>query len=357
MGGLIACTELLLRILPVERPPILRATSDSNPVALFEPNLPFVHSQGALLTDVVRNRTNNYGFVSGIDYSASDTSPLCAVVGDSYIQGLTVPPESSFYGRLRQQLGDRARVYNFGAGGASFPQYLVLSDFARRAFHPSGLIVAVIERDALESWEQFNTAAGQYRFVLDGDSVVMHRRDYVPGRARGIIAASALLRYMILNVQLTPVFSAAVAELRHTLLDRWRHPFVPSHGAVNAPASDTVGEALSRLAVDEFLRRLPQASGLPPRQIVLLFDAHQRYPSETAATTDREARIRRYSIDAAQRLGYGIVDMQPAFLSEFARDHRRFEFATDRHWTAYGHAAVFRELAKQPLIQRACASW
>jgi hypothetical protein len=72
-----------------------------------------------------------------------------------------------------------------------------------------------------------------------------------------------------------------------------------------------------------------------------------------AAENSYFARMRVALMTAARAKGYVVVDMEPRFREAFAADGKRFEFPTDRHWNAHGHAiaaaAIYEALSGQPL--------
>ena len=64
-------------------------------------------------------RTNNFGFINDIRYEENATSPLLAIIGDSYVQAFMVPFKDTIAGRLSGYLGDTARAYSFGVAGSA----------------------------------------------------------------------------------------------------------------------------------------------------------------------------------------------------------------------------------------------
>src|SRR6478672_132714 len=128
--GCAVVAELVLRFLPVQTGLRLLAVNDQTPVARFTPNRTFVFSRGWRLAMVNRGRVNNVGFVNNQDYDSTLNTPLLAVVGDSYVEALMVPYDSTLQGRLAHAVAGRARVYSFGASGAAMSQYLAWADYA-----------------------------------------------------------------------------------------------------------------------------------------------------------------------------------------------------------------------------------
>ena len=78
--------EFFLRFLPVSTGMGGQAVNSSTPVAGFEPLRDFTYSKGWNFALVNRGHINNYGFVNDQDYDPTQSTPLLAVVGDSYVE-------------------------------------------------------------------------------------------------------------------------------------------------------------------------------------------------------------------------------------------------------------------------------
>src|SRR4051812_7940933 len=92
--AVIAClvlAELVLRFLPYDQGLRAEAVTAEQPVFRFERNRNSTYSSGWDFQDANRLRTNNDGFVNNQDYDRTQTSPLLAIIGDSYIEAAMVP--------------------------------------------------------------------------------------------------------------------------------------------------------------------------------------------------------------------------------------------------------------------------
>ena len=332
--------ELVLQFSPVLSGLYVTPVSASHPIGQFEPNRHFTYSLGPRFELVVHGRTNNLGWVSDQDYDSTATSPLLAVIGDSYVEALMVPYRGTLQGRLAEAAGNKARVYSFGTSGAPLAHYLVLADYARRIFHPTTAAVVVVGNDFDESLRRYKVAPGLWGFAEDSTGrLQLQLEDYRPVGWKRLIRKSALVRYLVLNVKLG------------ALLDRWhgKQAAGPSRvgnsdvfaGNVRANA-DSGRVAASRRVVDEFLARLPAASGIAPACITIVVDGvrPQLYDSRLRSAGDSSyfGRMRTYLIDHALGIGFAVVDLQPAFVTEHERSRQRFEYPEDGHWNGLGHA-------------------
>ena len=123
--------EAVLRTLPVSDALRTTAVNAENPIIRFEPGREITWSRDWDFSLVNQVRFNNFGFVSDFDYDPDATSPLLAVIGDSYVEALMVPFRETCAGRLRTHLEARSRVYAFGMSGAPLSQYLAFAEYAR----------------------------------------------------------------------------------------------------------------------------------------------------------------------------------------------------------------------------------
>lgn len=325
--------EVVLRFLPVMSGLYATRTDAAHPLIHFEPNHRFTYSLGPTFSVAVRGRVNNAGWVNDQDYDSAATSPLLAVVGDSYVEALMVPYRETLQGRLATAAAGRGRVYSFGTSGAPLAHYLMIADHARAAYRPQGMVVVVVGNDFDESLRRYKVAPGLYGFAEDpGQRLVLERADYLPNRWKRLLRRSALVRYVHGNLNL--------GALRAAL--RPGPAAAPASFAGNVAAhADSARLADSRRVVDEFLRQLPGRSGLAPARVALVVDAvrPQLYDPRAIAAADSSyfGRMRQYLMTEARRAGYEVVDLQPLFLARYAREHQPFEFRNDGHWSGRGH--------------------
>ncbi len=115
--GALVVIEVALRFLPVSTGLGFQPVSKDNPIFHGEPNKRFVFSR------------NNE-----LDYDGAETSPLVAVIGDSYIEAVMVPYPETLHGRLATLSSQRGRVYSFAFSAAPLSQYLAWAEYAGDTF-------------------------------------------------------------------------------------------------------------------------------------------------------------------------------------------------------------------------------
>lgn len=298
--------ELVLRFLPVPDGAIVGPVTAADPVMHYEPSRDFTWSIGPRLAFATHGHINRLGWASPIEYDSTATTPLLAVVGDSYVEALMVPQNASLGARLS---GAGRRVYTFGMSGAPLSQYLAEAQYATR-FRPAALIVVVVDNDFDESLARFKPPTGQYAFDT---TLALTRTDYTPSRVKRFLRHSALVRYLLYSHLLER------RSVPHEIPDR-----VP----------------WSVKAVRAFLDTLPAMAGLPASRILLVVDGQR--PGRPV--NQFFGQMRDSLMTRATALGYPVLDLSPVFAADFAVHHQPFEFPTDGHWNSYGHAIVARAI-------------
>ncbi|MDB5903785.1 MAG: hypothetical protein JWM26_2663 [Betaproteobacteria bacterium] len=344
--------EAALRLLPVREPFQAQPVDATHRYMHFRPNYDFTYSMGLKFDIVNKVHVNNYGYVNGQDYDASATTPLLAVIGDSYIEAAHVPYAQSLQGRLAQSVTGRARVYSFASSGAALSQYLAYAEFARDTFRPAALAVLVISNDFDESLLEYKSDPGHHYFTPTADgSYALELIPFTPSLLHRALRMSALARYVHGNDLVN-----GVRRRIESVFGGRTEQFV---GNVASDADDARVEK-SKRAVDHFLKVLPQYAGVAPDMIVLLVDGvrPELYDERQlkAAESSYASIMREYLIAQARRYPYRTVDLQPRFIERHQRDGARFEWPIDSHWNATGHEEAAAAVTDTGILQRLLAS-
>jgi hypothetical protein len=346
VGVTLLVLEVVLRFLPVAwSPPVVPPTAE-NPIQRYAANTPFTWSLGWDFNTVIRGRTNAQGFVADYDYDAAATSPLVAVAGDSYVEGLRVPFRETVTGRLQAMLGNSGRAYAFAQSGVPLSQYVAYARHACAVYGPERLVVVVVGNDFDESVFAHRRRDGIYHLYPRPDGSFDDRLTPLPepGFVEKVLRHSALALYLARNVGVSDVISWFRPRAANA-----QSGFVGHTAAAADPARLDEGQRV----IAWFLDTLPQAACLAPRDIVLVVDAARSQLYEPADRTAVQAsyfgKMRTRLIAQAKGSGFKVIDMEPHFLAAYAVDHRPFEYPNDGHWNAHGHevaaAAVRQALA------------
>jgi hypothetical protein len=344
--------EVGLRFFPVAwAPDVWRPTLDDT-MQRYEPNETFTWSHEWNFQDIVRGRTNAQGWIADYDYDAKASTPLLAVVGDSYVEALRVPFAETVTGRLQVEMESRGRVYAFAQSGAPLSQYVAYANYACTHFHPDRMVVTTVGNDYDESVVTHRKRNGFFHLYPRSGGGFDYKLTPLPppGIAQRILRHSALALYLIRNVGITGVLDRLGFEVHAALADP--SPFVGNTSSDANPARVKEGEDV----VAWFVTELSRAACLEPKNIVIVVDAMRPeiYMGEDVLTAARVAyfsRMRETLMAAAKERGYVVVDMEPHFRAAYARDGRRFEFIKDWHWSAHGHEVV------TAAVREALAGW
>src|SRR5262245_53353673 len=273
--------EIALRFLPVATGMWSMPVSAQQPVFRFTPNREFLFSRDWDFSIVNRGHINKDGFVNDEDYSRNDPRPLPAVGGDSFVEAAMVPNRQTFYRRLADQLGNRGRVYSFGASGAPLSQYLVWARYATETYRPAGLAILVVGNDFDESIWSYGQKVGMHFYVKGADGRLELRRfDHRPSLLRHLVRHSALGRYLVFHLHVLESIGQLTAWLG---LGSPAFAATPDYGGNAAAAAPPERVRDSHEAIAAFLDDLPRMAELAPDRIVFLLEG-ARYQDMVEAT-------------------------------------------------------------------------
>jgi hypothetical protein len=333
--------EAAFRFLPVAYLPRIEPVNEAAPMAHFAPNVEYRWSRDWNFSVVTHKRSNNYGFISAIDYRPEERTPLLAVVGDSLVEANQVDAGKSVGELLHASLDAKGRVYTFSMAGAPLSQYLAYAEYARKEFHADSLAIVVAPNDFDESLLKYKSE-GRFHYFNDDGS--MKRVDYDLSGVKALLRHSAVLRYVMQNIE--------AGQRLDQLLSRFqnRTPTTESPEALEKRLAD------SKRVIDIFFEQLPVRTGLGPERVVFVVDPLRRaiYSPDAWAEAQKGfyGRIPQYFAGQARARGYEVIDLRPAFVQSFKLG-RIIEVApTDSHWSALGHQVVAEELARSKVFNR-----
>lgn len=337
--GVLLFLEAILQVLPVRSGLNAQPVSAEQPIFRFEPNRSSVFSKNWNLALANEVRTNNAGFVNRHDYDPTSPAPLLAVIGDSYIEAAMVPQDQTVHALLQDHFGSSRRVYSFAASGAGLAQYLAWIRHARDTYRPDSIFVSIISNDFSEALWEREQNPGFHGFKRDKDAGwSLELAPFEPGLLRTIGRQSALVRYLVLNLQVVDFmrngFLAGRAERRWV-------------ANVAADADDTVING-AFWATRVFLDQIEEFSGLSPHQIVFSVDGVRPEMYRPGGLDGLEGtywlRVRADFIAQARARGHAVIDLHEAFTRDFSANRRRFEYEIDSHWNHEGHRVIAEQI-------------
>jgi hypothetical protein len=250
--------EVALRMLPVQQDMGWLPVNEKNPIRRFEPNRLFTWSKDWNLGLANQIKSNNYGFISTIDYDPSSNIPLTAVIGDSFIEAAMVDQTRTAVAVLNTTFQDNRRFYAFAASGAQISSYIAYAKYAKKEFRPDRYIFLLVGNDFDESLASYGILVGYHYFIEDtaGD-LTLKRVDYEVGLFKKVLKKSSLFMYLNANLQVGPRLRIVWTRMKDAVSGR-KTEYV---GQTNA-RMDSRREADSKRAVDTFFEMVKDSCGV-----------------------------------------------------------------------------------------------
>ncbi len=332
---LLILIEILFRFLPVSESTNTQIVNQRSPYMHFLENKDVFYSKGASFEIQAIKHSNNYGYMDDDDFHKNAIRPIMSVIGDSFVEALQVENKYTFHGLLDENIS-LGNVYAMGMSGAPLSQYLAYLRFSKEEFNNDGVIISIIENDFDESFIKYKHTAGFHFFKNMNnkcENIEIIRKNF-DGHSWLVNFAKnfAFIRYMFLNNRVSVLANKELINASDSIDgDRVKH---------------------SKCAVDEFFKRLPLESGLLEKDILFVIDAPRLEIYNHKNRTTFFKVLREYFIKKAENLGYEVIDMDPAFSSEYNANGKKFEFDIDYHWNKIGHYVVYSEIIKSEFYKR-----
>jgi hypothetical protein len=335
--GVLLLLEGVLRLLPVLSGTYAADPRASWPVHTMIPNSGYTYSTGWNLQNVHRGRINDYGYVAPFDYGPEKGGAnTVAVFGDSYIEAVMNKFDDTLQGALNDYLKTPRPVLNFGSAGAEMPDYLGMAPLVRRDFSPQWAVFVITLGDFTRG---FSAGPGYFKWQPDQSPPVKLVPEIHRSALSKWLRTLALIRYARGNLSLQP---SQLIQLRRGV--EVANAAGPCHNEVLSKADEAL--------LAQFAQELPAALGLPPNQVILVFDSDRK--AIYAGKTRDEARQclaraalanDRLQVLAAQS-GMHVIDSYDAFKRHFDGGHGPLDRSPlDAHWNAAAHRLMAREVA------------
>ena len=335
IAGTLLLLEIVLRVLPVLSGTYAADPRASWPVHTMIPNTRYTYSTGWNLQNIHHGRINNFGYVAPDDYQRGRGG--IAVFGDSYVESLMNEYPDTLQGALNDYLQTPRTVLNFGMSGAEMPDYLGTAALVRQQFAPDWAVFVITLGDFTRG---FSASPGYFEWRHDRSPPVelnpeIHRSDLSKW-----LRTVALIRYLRGNLSMRPGELVRLQRGSDTA----------------AGISRCEPEVLSKqdeALLTAFARELPQAAGLPPERVILVFDSDRKaiYAGITAA--ERQGCPQRATLandrlmELAVQNGLRVIDSDPVFRRHFEAGLGPVDRSPiDAHWNPAAHRLMAREVAR-----------
>lgn len=288
---------------------------------------------------------NSQGWNSGHDHYDIEKPPgvkRVAVIGDSYVEALTVPYDQSFAEQLDKLLnadGERVEIYRYGIAGAPLSQYLHMLEHEVMRYSPDLVIILLIHNDFEES---FRFKPGRYtssflKLKMDGNKVVgeIEPTVYEEGWL-DLLRQSSTFRYFFYQKRLHP------ARIRRFLFGRDN----VYEANVDVDQLELRWQQVEA-ATDYLFRRLQETSERYDVDLLMVMDANRQaiYAGSSSNETSGASRLNKLAADLAARHSIPFLDLKTAFLEDWNENRSHFEFAHDYHWNQRGHMKAAEAIA------------
>ena len=335
IAGTLLLLEAALRVLPVLRGTYAADPRASWPIHTMIPNTQFTYSTGWNLQNIHRGRINNFGYAAPIDYEPGRGG--IAVFGDSYVESLMNEYGDTLQGALNDYLEAPRKVMSFGMSGAEMPDYLGTASLVRDRFAPEWAVFVITLGDFTRG---FSASPGYFEWDSRRSPPIRLVPEIHRSELSKWLRTVALIRYLRGNLSMRP---SELISLRR--------------GSDTAAGSARcVPEVLSKEDEDllaAFARGLPQAAGLKPANVILVFDSDRKaiYAGRSATQAQgcpQRATLAndRLKVIAAQR-GIHVIDSDPVFRRHFSAGLGPVDRSPmDAHWNPAAHRLMAQEVAR-----------
>ncbi len=304
-------------------------------------------------------KTNDIGQFSDIDFKDfvenKDNKIQVLTIGDSYAEALQVKNSSSFHGILNNQKTKKKEEIistSIAASGMALPNYIASMNYARTLtdLNDKIIIIPIISNDFDESFVDYaakgrRRGLGQFFFnktTEKMDFVELPKRQNLTQKSIDfLLKKSALTRYLVYNLQLTDYLSANLKFL--TRQKETEKKYIAN--IVESKKKETPERfELSVLAIDIFINKLKNIrnNSFARERTFLVIDADRNsiYNKSTIENDSFYQTMRKEIIKKATLSGFKVIDMEPVFNKDYAKNNLKFNSPYDGHWNAYGHKKV-----------------
>jgi hypothetical protein len=259
-----------------------------------------------------------------------------AVIGDSYIEALNVPPEASIAALLESHLShrDKVEVYPFGVSGASLSHYLALMRYVRTRFSPDFYIVNIVHNDFEDSLPRVDRPVF-HAVRRAGDSYEeVPPKEYHPILSRRIIGHLAIVRYLHVNLKLNGF--GQLHNLRH---DQQHQQFEANIDVSTIDVRDMRG--LVKYLLGKYLQ---EVDGDYKRLMLMIDTSREPIYEGTHPQTSSAFQYNKLTAEVCHELSLHYLDLTDPFWQDFQQHKRRFNSVLDGHWDAYGHEVAAKAI-------------
>jgi GDSL-like Lipase/Acylhydrolase family len=319
------------------------ANDDVNDVVRYAPNQRGVWRVRDEIAAPYAINGQGWNSASG-DYARARTPGVAriAVVGDSFVEGLQVPPDRHFGTLVAAARRSPTEVYRFGIAGAPMSQYLHMIEREVAGYRPDCVVVLLVHNDFDES---FQFMPGRYtssfrKLKVEGDRVVgeIPPQPWRPSPFEWL-RRTATARFLLYRWQVRPAVLASLLPAAKQPAPNVEDRVQANIDVYAVQAQETEVKAAMRYLTARMAERAKEMGA----KLLFAMDGH-RAAIYAGAPASPALELNRLAAQAAAEHGVPFVDLQPAFQADWEANHRRFDFDSDNHWNEHGHEVAAKAI-------------
>lgn len=266
---------------------------------------------------------NRQGWNSAVDFKpkSARSKPAVAIIGDSYVENLYVPPALHMERIIQDSLHDQAEIYALGTKGTPLSQLVKVATYTKQEFNPEVILVMVNPRNLPESITSHRRIPFARQYYLTGSKVtVVTPKPRASSSVKEFLRKSRFYTYLKTNFALTltppkdplkgsQADSTAIAQADSILLDQI--------------------SLISEWLIVDFKEAVGDSR--------LVFALHPYRPSIYAEEIPlRQSPMTARFQEVLDKHNMPYLDLNPHYYQVYHQDKKPFEFESNMHYNQYG---------------------
>lgn len=312
----------------------------------FAPNQTGVYIKGPDQGIQAVFRINPQGWNSPHDYKRqkpADTFRV-AVIGDSYVEALTVDITKSFSYLMESQLNRQRKrkafqVYSFGHSGSNLAHHLKLFSWVGERYHPDLVILLIIHNDFMESFQGYGRVDN---WTLKRTGATYSEVSPQPAdtlATKRLFRHSALARYLVINLSILSKFQ---------LLRDWFYGNTRKYSAnISVDQVESFPEEKFEDLLQYIFGRLSQQAEQKRIPLLLVINTPGHgFKNSPQGTTSQPARFNQLSRKVSKQFNIPFLDLTDTFRKSWQEAPKPFTWKHDGHWNLDGNRVVSQALSQ-----------
>lgn len=276
---------------------------------------------------------NQNGWNSALDYPEQKTAGVkrICIIGDSYVEALQVDVANHVSRKLQEILGNSYEVFSFGISGAPFSQYLHLSRYVSRHYHPDLIIFNLVHNDFDESLKQFKDTPSFLQLEINNGEI----HEVAPSKPHlhRYLKKSAIVRYLIANLGVMSFMQQRKAGKEKEF-----------NANIDVEALNQ-RKAQVKAATNYLVEKIKEEN--PNAGILFVMDAPRQDIYTQRLQNSSVLWLNQMMSEICVQAKVDFLDLTNVFSANFEQHQKKFNSELDYHWDAYGHQVVAHALAEK----------